>query len=139
MPLQAVAFARAYGASPLAALMAAGYLTADDLGADQARIVVSQDVADISTRQLLDELQHRLTQLRDSFDNLERNNDRAALETLVAALTARHLPAENVVRLADHRDDHLSKDEATKLLDGERYAADERDGRDEEAEANTTP
>lgn len=135
-PQKAVDFANAYGLSPLAALVAAGYL--DESTLDHA-LIAPADLSEITTAELLDELQRRLTDLRDTFDAIERNSDREALETLVDALTTRHLPAGNVVRLDDHRIDRITRDEAQRLLNGEQYAADERDGRDNEAEADTTP
>lgn len=58
-PRQVVAFARAYGQSPIASLIAAGYLAADDLG-DELLTVGGADLDAVSTDALLAELQHRI-------------------------------------------------------------------------------
>lgn len=92
-PQTAVDFASHYGANPLAALIAAGHLRPDTFG---LRLSAPADLSEVNTAQLLDELQRRLTELRDTFDTIERSSDRNALEAVVTALTGRHLPAANV-------------------------------------------
>ncbi|RLP72298.1 hypothetical protein D9V32_15500 [Mycetocola tolaasinivorans] len=64
-PLQAVAVARAYGAHPLGALVAAGYLTWDDVDVVAERIVAPKSYAldDFTTSELLAEATKRLKRL----------------------------------------------------------------------------
>lgn len=63
-PRQVVAFARVYGKSPLAALVAAEYLTAQDLDGDLP-IGATHDLDEVSTNALLDELNARLESMSD--------------------------------------------------------------------------
>lgn len=58
-PRQVVGFARAYDKNPIEALIAAGYLSEEDLGEDLT-LRVSGDLDDVSTFQLMDEVQSRL-------------------------------------------------------------------------------
>lgn len=129
-PQKAVDFANAYKVSPLSALVAAGYLEESTL--DHA-LVAPADLSEIDTAQLLDELQRRLGELRDTFDTLERTSDRDALETVVDALTHRHLPPK--VRGAQQTEEHierLTREEVEKLQSGYTLAA--LDGQDPQAE-----
>lgn len=63
-PRQVVALARRYGKSPLAALVAAGYLSAEDLEEDLT-LHYAADLDEISTLQLVDELRDRLDVMND--------------------------------------------------------------------------
>lgn len=63
-PRQVVAFARAYGADPLVALVAAGYLDRDSLG-ERVTIAVPTDLDDVSTSALIEEVQRRLELVGD--------------------------------------------------------------------------
>lgn len=63
-PRQVVALARAYGKSPLAALVAAAYLSADDLE-DELTLHYVSDLDEISTLQLVDELRNRIDTMND--------------------------------------------------------------------------
>lgn len=153
-PQQVVDFARLYGANALTGLIAAGYLNQRDLAELGTTVAAPADLSEITTAQLLDELQRRLTELRETFDTLERTSDRAALETLVEALTSRHLPAANVggteqtasIRSIDeHRASKLEIDydpDNTQLVEeslADRYAALEADDPEHEQIAPDTP
>lgn len=149
-PQKAVDFANAYAVSPLAALIAADYLDAETL--DRA-LAAPADLSEITTAQLLDELQRRLTELRETFDTLERTSDRAALETLIEALTSRHLPANvggdeqtaSIRSIDEHRASKLEIDydpDNTQLIEeslADRYAALEADDPEHEQIAPDTP
>ncbi|WEK60542.1 MAG: helix-turn-helix transcriptional regulator [Candidatus Microbacterium colombiense] len=63
-PRQVVALARRYGKSPLAALVAAEYLSAEDLEEDLT-LHYAADLDEISTLQLVDELRDRLEVMND--------------------------------------------------------------------------
>lgn len=63
-PRQVVALARAYDKSPLAALVAASYLSAEDLE-DDLTLHYASDLDEISTLQLVDELRTRLDNMND--------------------------------------------------------------------------
>jgi transcriptional regulator with XRE-family HTH domain len=63
-PRQVVSLARAYNKSPLAALVAAGYLSAEDLE-DDLTLHYASDLDEISTLQLVDELRNRLDTMND--------------------------------------------------------------------------
>lgn len=63
-PRQVVAFARAYGKSPLAALVAAGYLSEEDLEGDLT-LRLASDLDEVSTLQLVDELRTRIEVMND--------------------------------------------------------------------------
>lgn len=135
-PQTAVTFARAYGVSPIAALVAAGYLDPANL---EGHLVQPADLSEITTAQLLDELQRRLAELRETFDTIGQGNDRAALEAVVDALSRRHLPPTNVTRLSDHRQ---PKDDDAELIAeslADRHAALHGDDPQIEQEAPDTP
>lgn len=57
-PRQVVEYARAYGLSPLSALVAAGYLTEDEIGIEVS--VPTMTLSDFSVNQLAEELAQRL-------------------------------------------------------------------------------
>lgn len=58
-PRQAISVARAYDRNPLEALIAAGYLSSEDIG-DVVTISAPQDLTTISTRTLVEELESRV-------------------------------------------------------------------------------
>lgn len=58
-PLQVIAFARAYGLSPIPGLIAAGYLTPEDVSGEVV-IESSPTLDSIATHTLIDELERRL-------------------------------------------------------------------------------
>lgn len=110
-PRQVVAFARAFNDNPLAALVAAGYLTADDLG-DDVTVRLPADVADVSTIQLLDEVTSRLESTAAvmnwlaSIDAGSASRARMGLESIAEAhpgVAPSEFDPETVVRaLAPH-------------------------------------
>jgi transcriptional regulator with XRE-family HTH domain len=61
-PRQVVALAKAYGASPLGALVNAGYVSAEDL---DLTITMATDLDAVSTYALLDEIQRRMELMND--------------------------------------------------------------------------
>lgn len=63
-PRQVAAFARAYGKSPLAALVAAGYLSEEDLEGDLT-LGLASDLDEVSTLQMIDELRRRFEAMND--------------------------------------------------------------------------
>lgn len=63
-PLQVIAFARAYGLSPIPGLIAAGYLTPEDVG-DGVVIQSTPTLDGIATHALVDELERRLEVMSD--------------------------------------------------------------------------
>ncbi|MFJ4038243.1 hypothetical protein ACIPVB_09150 [Microbacterium sp. NPDC090007] len=63
-PLQVIAFARAYGLSPIPGLIAAGHLTPDDVG-DGVVIQSTPTLDNIATHALVDELERRLEVMSD--------------------------------------------------------------------------
>lgn len=63
-PLQVIAFARAYGLNPIPGLIAAGYLTADDV-AENVTIETPQGLEGIATHALVDELERRIEVMSD--------------------------------------------------------------------------
>ena len=63
-PLQVIAFARAYGLSPIPGLIAAGYLTPEDVG-DGVVIQSTPTLDGIATHVLVDELERRLEVMSD--------------------------------------------------------------------------
>ncbi len=63
-PLQVIAFARAYGLSPIPGLIAAGHLTTDDVG-DGVVIQSTPTLDNIATHALVDELERRLEVMSD--------------------------------------------------------------------------
>lgn len=97
MPSQVAAFARAYNANPLAALIAAEYLTVDDLD-HGLEISPAQALSEIATPLLLGELQRRLGELRDLFATIENGSDQAGIADLVSELQRRHLDDASSVR-----------------------------------------
>lgn len=135
-PQQVVDFARTYGANALTGLIAAGYINRADLAELGTTVAAPSTLSEISTTELLDELQRRLRDLRDALDRVDNNADHEALAALINALAA---PA-NVGGTTDNHDT-LTAEEAAHLLhqNDHALAADKRDGRDEEAEAPTTP
>lgn len=63
-PLQVIAFARAYGLSPIPGLIAAGYLTPEDVSGEV--VIESTPTLDsIATHTLVDELERRLEVMSD--------------------------------------------------------------------------
>ncbi len=63
-PRQVVAFARAYGKSPLGALVSAGYLSEEDLE-EELSLGLPADLDEVSTYDLFDEVRHRLEIMGD--------------------------------------------------------------------------
>lgn len=61
-PQTTVHFARTYGTSAIAALIAAGYLDAEHLDAD----LKSPDLSDLDTLDIIDELRTRLVDIREA-------------------------------------------------------------------------
>lgn len=70
-PRQVVALARAYGENPLSALIAAGYLSADDFGGE-VTVTVAEGFDTISTDRLVSELQDRLEVIDQYLSWLEQ-------------------------------------------------------------------
>lgn len=71
-----VTFARAYRQSPVEALIAAGYLKTDEVG---ATVRVESSVHDLPTSALLDELQSRYRALRGTPERGRRKSDRVSV------------------------------------------------------------
>jgi len=149
-PQKAVDFANAYSVSPLAALIASGYLNPDSL--DQA-LIAPADLSEINTDRLLDEVQRRLAELRDQFYLLGDSPDRKALESLTIALLNRHTSPNvggseqdaNVQSLADHKASKIEigydPDDAQLIEESlaDRYAALEAEDPEAEQIAPDTP
>lgn len=136
-PQTAVDFALAYSVSPLAALIAAGHLDADKLS---GIFTAPADLTDVTTAQLLDELQRRLADLRDTFDTLNTSNDKTTLEAIVAALSNRHLPAPNIGGYPDNDEEIDTLPENLEhTANSYRLAALDSDDAEPEQEAPNTP
>lgn len=121
-PRQVVALARAYAKSPLAALVAADYLTADDLE-DDLTLHYASDLDEISTLQLVDELRKRLDSINEYagwIASISRETghptqmSRGALRYVYPAVPPSRVDGMDFIRPIEN---HLQQEE----VDGETY------------------
>lgn len=131
---------RAYGRSVLADLIALGHLSEADAGIEG----IERALAAATDEQLVVEVGRRLEVTPSSLnwdvpvtEAVERagNVSGSRQDATVHDLKARR----QAVGLESALGEDLTADEAAELLKTHRFAADERDGRDEEAEADPYP